>query len=198
MLAVQGGVFLYERAFPALLKKGYALYNPVCSGAFPPASPPCHHYGQGCRSFLPKICAPRYARVGTKGIYGGTAHNFGTENLRPRYRMVARKFSCKISKKQLAAFNIAMSNKQRRFFKDLHTSGDNFLPICSNLVSKYSYIQKYQSRKKCAATLICRNFLHQLSEIFVQSIQQVPRLVEQLHRRLHDEVVGLQHIVFGV
>ena len=34
-----------------------------------------------------------------------------TKNLRPRYRMVARKFSCKISKKQLAAFNIDFFNK---------------------------------------------------------------------------------------
>ena len=84
-------------AFPGFVEKGLRPLQPVCSGSFPPASPPCHHYGQGCRSFLPKICAPRYARVGTKGIYGGTAHNFGTENLRPRYRMVARKFSCKIS-----------------------------------------------------------------------------------------------------
>ena len=96
------------------VEKGLRPLQPVCSGAFPPASPPCHHYGQGCRSFLPKICAPRYARVGTKGLYGGTAHNFGTENLRPRYRMVARKFSCKISKKQLAAFDIDLFNKPRR------------------------------------------------------------------------------------
>ena len=93
------------------VEKGILPLQPSCSGSFPPASPPCHHCGQARRYFLPKICASRYARLGTKGIHCGTAHNFGTENLLPRYRMVARKLSCKISKKQLAAFNIDLFNK---------------------------------------------------------------------------------------
>ena len=58
-LAPQGSLF-YVGSVPGFVEKGLRPLQPVCSGAFPPASPPCHHYGQGCRSFLPKICAPRF------------------------------------------------------------------------------------------------------------------------------------------
>ena len=68
-MMVSGHCFMTIRIFtgatahtvaPALLKKGFALYSPVCTRVVPPRTPPCHHRGQGCRSFLPKICAPRY------------------------------------------------------------------------------------------------------------------------------------------
>ena len=52
------------------VEKGLRPLQPSCSGSFPhrashgslplSSSPPCHHCGQGCRSFLPKICAPLY------------------------------------------------------------------------------------------------------------------------------------------